>query len=146
MTTAIRCILGLALATTLVTTASAQTAPTFKAESSGQIVFATPSKNIGCTFTPAGGTSVYKPFDGGPELSCDRIKPSYQRVVLTPKNVRLFKDVGDQDCCGETNIIAYGTRWTQGPFTCESAATGLTCRRSDGKGFTINQAAIKALP
>ncbi len=129
-----------------VSAASAQTPATFKPESNGQIIFVMPSKNVGCTYTPAGGTPVYQPQDGGPELSCDRVKPSYARVSLTPKNVRRYTNVGDQDCCSESNVFAYGNRWSQGPFTCESAPSGLTCRRPDGKGFSINQSAIKVLP
>ena len=58
----------------------------FAAGTGGQINFVLPSQNIGCTFTPKGGTGVYQPFDGGPELSCDRVAPQYVRVVLTPKN------------------------------------------------------------
>ena len=116
----------------------------FSAAANGQINFVLPSKNIGCTFTPQGGTPVYKPFDGGPELSCDRIEPKYVRVVLTPKNFRRFNNVGDQGCCDETNIFAYGSRWSQGPFTCDSAEAGLTCKRSDGKGFFMGPKDIKA--
>lgn len=41
----------------------------------GLIAFATPSGNIGCTYVPAGGTDVYEPKDGGPELQCDRVEP-----------------------------------------------------------------------
>src|SRR4030081_4018094 len=63
--------------------ASAQTAATFAADARGQISFVMPSGNIGCTFTPQGGTGVYMPFDGGPELSCDRKEPQYVRLVVT---------------------------------------------------------------
>jgi hypothetical protein len=123
--------------------AQSSNAVTFPTASNGQISFVTPSHNIGCTFTPAGGTPVYKPFDGGPELSCDRVKPKYVRLVLTPKTVHRFDDVGDQDCCGVENVFAYGARWSQGPFSCESAESGLTCKLADGRGFSVSSAAIK---
>jgi hypothetical protein len=123
--------------------ASAQTPVTFPAAQNGQISFALPSQNIGCTYTPKGGTPVYQPFDGGPELSCDRIAPQYVRVVLTPKNVRRFDNVGDRDCCSADNVLAHGARWLQVPFTCDSSATGLTCRREGGRGFSMNRASIK---
>ena len=102
---------------------SAQTTKSvnFSAAANGQIVFVTPSQKIGCTYTPKGGTPVYKPFDGGPELLCDLIEPKYLRVVLTPKNVRRFDKVGDQGCCDVSNILAHGARWSLGPFTCDSA-------------------------
>jgi hypothetical protein len=115
----------------------------FAPDKDGQISFVMPSGDIGCTYTPAAGTSVYKPFDGGPELSCDRTKPQYSRVVLTPKRVRRFNQVGDQGCCGADNVLAYGSRWSQGPFSCESAATGLTCRLADGRGFSLSPKAIR---
>lgn len=126
-------------------TSSAQTAtPTgSRGADNGQIDFTMPSGNIGCTFTPAGGTSVYKPFDGGPELSCDRIRPKYVRVVLTPKAVRRFDDVGDQDCCSAGNTFAYGNHWSRGPFSCESSEQGLTCRLGDGRGFSMSTATVR---
>ena len=115
----------------------------FSAGANGQISFVMPSQNIGCTYTPMGGTPVYKPFDGGPELSCDRIAPQYVRVVLTPKSVRRFDNVGDQDCCGADNILPHGARWTLGPFTCDSSAAGLACRREDGRGFSMSRMSIR---
>ena len=129
----------------LVCDVSAQTAKSvsFPAPANGQIVFVTPSQKIGCTYTPKGGTPVYKPFDGGPELSCDLTEPRYLRVVLTPKNVRRFDNVGDQGCCDVSNVLAHGSRWSLGPFTCDSAETGLTCKRTDGRGFFIGLKDIK---
>jgi hypothetical protein len=115
----------------------------FPAGANGQINFVLPSQNIGCTFTPKGGAGVYQPFDGGPELSCDRIEPQYVRVVLTPKNVRRFDNVGDRDCCAADNVLPHGARWMQGPFTCNSSATGLVCARDDGRGFLMSRSAIK---
>lgn len=122
--------------------ASAQSV-SFPAAQNGQISFVMPSQNIGCTYTPKGGTSVYQPFDGGPELSCDRIAPQYVRVVLTPKTVRRFDDVGDRDCCAADNVLPHGKSWLLGPFTCDSSATGLTCKREDGRGFSMSRAGIK---
>lgn len=121
--------------------AAAQTAAMFPAEANGQIIFVMPSKNVGCTFTPQGGTSVYQPHDGGPELSCDRVEPQYVRVVMTPKSLVRYNNVGDRDCCG-VNVFAYGTRWTQGPFVCDSAQSGLTCRRQDGRNFVLSRSGV----
>jgi hypothetical protein len=129
----------------LMSDASAQTAKSvsFPAAANGQIVFVTSSQKIGCTYTPKGGTPVYKPFDGGPELSCDLIEPKYLRVVLTPKNVRRFDNVGDQGCCDVSNVLPSGARWSLGPFTCDAADAGLTCKRTDGRGFFIGLKDIK---
>jgi hypothetical protein len=129
----------------LAASSSAQAPQTveFRPEASGQINFVMPSQNIGCVYTPAGGTPLYKPFDGGPELSCDRIEPQYVRVVLTPSSLRRFDNVADGGCCGVENVFAYGSRWSNGPFTCESATSGLTCLRADGRGFVISRANIE---
>src|ERR1700760_118663 len=115
----------------------------FPAAKDGGISFVMPSSNVGCTFTPQGGTDVYKPMDGGPELSCDRREPKYVRVVLTPKSVKRFDDVGDQGCCDGSNPFAYGKRWAKGPFVCESAETGLTCKRGDGRGFVMTREKVE---
>jgi hypothetical protein len=125
--------------------ATAQTPVTFAVDASGHISFVTPSHNIGCTFTPQGGTGVYKPFDGGPELSCDRREPQYVRLVVTPKTVQRFNNVGDQDGFPHDNILPYGSRWSHGPFTCDSAETGLTCKRLDGRGFFMSRATIRMI-
>jgi hypothetical protein len=117
----------------------AQDAVDFPADSGGQITFVMPSHNVQCIYTPQGGSPTYKPFDGGPELSCDRLEPKYVRVVITPKSVKRFDDVGDQGCCGTENPFRYGGRWSKGPFTCESGEAGLTCKRNDGRGFVMSR-------
>lgn len=135
---------GLLTLGAVMVSASAQTpSTTFPPDKNGTIVFVTPSKNIGCTFTQQGGTPIYQPFDGGPELSCDRIAPKYVSVVLTPKNFRRFNNPCEQGCCDETNVLAHGALWSHGPFTCDSAEAGLTCKRTDGKGFFIGPKDIK---
>ena len=68
-----------------------QTSIDFAANAGGQIVFVLPSHNVECTYTPKGGTAIYKPFDGGPELNCDRRDPKYVRVVLTPRTLKTFR-------------------------------------------------------
>ena len=123
--------------------ALAQQATEFKPDAGGQITFVTPSGNVGCTFTPKGATGVYKPADGGPELSCDRREPKYVRVVMTPKSVKRFDDVGDRGCCDASNPLPYGARWSHESFVCESANSGLTCKRNDGRGFTISRERVE---
>ena len=146
MKTSLACLTcNLLMIGTLMEGVSAQTPQSvnFPAGANGQIIFVMPSKNIECTYTPKGGTPVYEPYDGGPELSCDRAEPQYVRVVLTLKNVRRFNNVGDQSCCGVDNVFTHGSRWSHGPFSCDSAEAGLTCKRSDGRGFFMGRANIK---
>jgi hypothetical protein len=142
---AYRCgaLAGLAALTLGAADAQQQTAVEFPANAAGQVVFVMPSHNVECTYTPQGGTAVYKPFDGGPELSCDRQSPKYIRIVLTPKSLKRFDDVGDQSCCGVDNPFRYGGHWTKGPFACESAETSLTCKRNDGRGFVISRERVE---
>jgi hypothetical protein len=140
-----RRLVGAAVALLLVPAAihAQQTSIDFAADAGGQIVFVLPSHNVECTYTPKGGTTTYKPFDGGPELSCDRPDPKYVRVVLTPKTLKRFDDVGDQGCCGTTNPFRYGSRWSKRPFVCESAEAGLTCKREDGRGFVMSRERVE---
>jgi hypothetical protein len=134
-------LITIALSLILVGPAAAQSRSKldFPANLMGQVTFVMPSFNVECTYTLRGGTLIYRPFDGGPELSCDRRKPTYLRFVLTPRSVRRFDDVGDQSCCSADKVFAYGARWSKGPFACISAESGLTCKRGDGRGFVIGR-------
>jgi hypothetical protein len=106
--------------------------------------FAVPGGNIGCIYIPAGGTKVYQPREGGPELSCDRIAPKYVHVELgTSGKATQIVNPGEQGCCNEANTLGHGQRWSGGPFTCGSAKSGLTCKRHDRHGFSISRQAIK---
>ena len=108
-----------------------------------QVEFVLPSGNIGCTYTPKGGTSVYQPVDGGPELLCDRVAPSYVRIILGPTGKAvLHKDVGDASCCSAEPVLAYGKEWTAGPFTCKATTKGLTCARGEN-GFVMSRSRLK---
>lgn len=107
--------------------------------------FVLPSGNIGCVYTPQGGTEVYQPADGGPELSCDRVEPRYVRATLSSAGAAtLFNDVGDQSCCSAGPVLDYGQTWSAGPFSCLSTRTGLSCERSDGHSFFLSRKRLDA--
>ena len=81
----------------------------FDSNDAGSIDFTMPSGNIGCVYTPAGGTGTYMPQGGGPELSCDRVEPAYVRVILGPAGkAKRDNAVGDASCCGQDNSFGYG--------------------------------------
>ena len=106
----------------------------FTAQPNGQITFTMPSGNIGCIYTPRGGTDVYEPRDGGPELSCDRIAPRYVNITLGPKGPAvLTENPGEQGCCGGDNVLAYGNTVQFDGFTCSSSEAGLICETPDKK-------------
>lgn len=111
-----------------------------------QLVFSSPSGNIECIYTPKGGTATYRPVDGGPELSCDRIEPAYRRVILGPTGPAvLIKQVGDPSASGNLNPVPYGSNWSRGPFACSSTKTGLNCVRAGKQphGFSLSRSEIK---
>src|SRR5688572_17478589 len=115
-----------------------------EARDNGQIEFTMPSGNIGCLYTPEGGTDVYEPKDGGPELICERIEPSYVTVILTGEGeVEVIEDPGEQSCCGAENIFEYGNSITLEGFVCTSEETGLTCQSEAGFGFSMARAGIE---
>ena len=58
----------------------------FDETTGGQVEFVMPSGNIGCIYTPQGGTDIYEPRGGGPELSCDRVFPL--RVIRSRTHVQ----------------------------------------------------------
>ena len=75
----------------------------FAAQANGQITFVMPSGNIGCIYTPKGGTDVYEPVDGGPEILPDPVEhraPDRFLVgeVAEEGSVRERDAVGDRLC------------------------------------------------
>ncbi|MGB8813245.1 MAG: DUF6636 domain-containing protein [Paracoccaceae bacterium] len=113
------------------------------ADAEGVVEFNLPSGNIACIFIPQGGSSVYYPVDGGPELSCTRVEPVYVIVTLGPKGrAKAYENPGERGCCSEAQVLQYGNSWSAGPFHCTSAKTGLTCTSGNGHGFSMSRARI----
>ncbi len=101
--------------------------------------FQLPSGNIGCVYIPAGGSAVYRSPDSRAELQCDRIAPTYVRIILSETGPAvLHEDVSEAPCCGG-ETVAYGARWSRGPFTCESAEAGLTCSNAGGGRLLLSR-------
>ena len=110
-----------------------------------QEVFMMPSGNIGCVYTPAGGTAVYQPQDGGPELACDIVAPRYVRATLGRAGAATLNHaVGDPSCCSAAQVLDYGQSWSRGPFACASERSGLSCRRDDGHSFLLSRVQVSA--
>jgi hypothetical protein len=136
-------MLGAALSAALAMPAAAAEVE-FDANESGQIEFVMPSGNVGCIVTPEGGTDVYQPKGGGPEIMCDRVEPEYVRVVLGAGAAEELDDVGDPSCCGAEQVLRYGEWTSLEGFVCYSKATGLTCTTEDEKhGFKMARAGIQ---
>jgi len=115
-----------------------------EADDSGQIEFVMPSGNIGCIVTPEGGTEVYEPEDGGPEIMCDRVEPEYVRVVLGTDSAEELDEVADPSCCGGGQVLEYGEWASMEGFVCYAETTGLTCNTEDEThGFKMARAGIE---
>ena len=129
-----RMVLTLIMAALLAVAPAYAKEQVFTAEDDGQITFVMPSGNIGCIYTPEGGTDTYEPVDGGPEISCYRIAPSYVNITLGPKSAAvLTRNPGEQGCCGGANVFAYGNIVTFDGFICSSSDAGLVCETPDKK-------------
>lgn len=116
----------------------------FPPDAYGMTNFMLPSGNIACLYVPKGGTAIYEPRGGGPELACDRVEPAYVTVILGPTGpAEVLKEPAEVACCSGP-ILNYGNHWQEGPFLCTSERTGLTCRRSDGRGFSMARARVAA--
>ncbi|MDB5505876.1 MAG: hypothetical protein JWR75_514 [Devosia sp.] len=117
----------------------------FPANEWGQVEFIMPSGNVGCHYTPAGGTDFYETLDGEAELYCDRIEPSYVRAVLTGSGKgKAYKNPGEQGCCSTSPKFKYGNTLDLGEFYCWSRQTGLICERiGEDHGFSLAKAGVK---
>ena len=114
------------------------------AKENGQIEFTMPSGNVGCLYTPEGGTDVYQPKDGKAELICERVQPSYVTVILSAEGEpEVIEDPGEQACCGADNIFEYGNTITLEGFVCTAETTGLVCVSEAGYGFSMARAGIE---
>lgn len=107
--------------------------------------FDTPSHNMCCHYIPAGGNGVYTTPDGSAELTCSRQQPQYWTVSLTELGrFKVDKNPGEVPGCGNEEVLAYGKTRHDGPFTCTSRTSGLTCK-TNGKGFTLSKKGLKKI-
>jgi hypothetical protein len=109
----------------------------------GDVIFRTPSGNIGCRayFSP----QIW--------LRCDIIGV-VNPLPPRPKDCQLDWGVGfglpktgtaTVECAGDTTmdpqsrVIASGTTWRQGGFACNSETSALRCSNKDGHGFFLSK-------
>ena len=105
--------------------------------------FSAAGGNVGCTYTPAGGTAVYTTHDGRAELFCDRIEPTYVRLSMSEEGAAREVPTDERGCCGGAMLEA-GARWSEGPFSCEVGEAGVVCSKAEGHGFTLTRAQAEA--
>jgi uncharacterized protein DUF6636 len=109
--------------------------------------FQTPSRNIGCIFVAALGSTdrPYLRCDIGSGLrplpprpsSCD-LDWGYGYSMFDTGRAKTF-------CAGDTAkdprapVLAYGRTWRKGPFTCVSRSLGLRCTNRSARGFFLSR-------
>lgn len=100
----------------------------------GDVVFRTPSGNIGCLYEEAASDV----------LTCLRFSPSVQSAILTRDSaVTGPPESWDRAWVAkDVPVLRYGESRRLGPFTCVSRKTGLACR-SGKHGFSMSRAAIE---
>jgi hypothetical protein len=95
--------------------------------------FRTPSKNIVCVYSSAGGPGAY--------IRCDVLSLNDVGFLLDRRH--RAKRMKVTDTAGDVNraaVLRYGKSRLFGPFRCSSRRSGLTCKsRKSGHGFRLSR-------
>jgi hypothetical protein len=106
--------------------------------------FLSPSGNIGCQLDAAA------PHGSAALAYCGTSSPP-QSVVMDEHGFASFYPCDGVSCMTMTGLppdaptLAYGQTARQGPFTCVSDTSGLTCTVPSGRGITISRSGITAV-
>jgi hypothetical protein len=125
------------------TPTNANTSPPPGAQDTGQLgSFRSPSGNIGCVLL--GGTArcdiERRSWQPPPRpKSCPEGVDFGQGLQIGGSGSTRFVCAGDTARDPEETVLPYGSSTRSGGFTCQSARSGITCKRSsDGHGFFIS--------
>lgn len=116
--------------------------------------FETPSGNIVClygdgpgvptAFLECGVASGLHPAPSRNAADCKVLDYTANRVSLSPDGrataIACSGDAGPFAAPAATPVLAYGTVWRGGGFSCLSARVGLTCRNARRHGFFLSRA------
>lgn len=98
--------------------------------------FLSPSRNLSCEMD-------YHRNGIPDETYCQSNSPA-QSVRLSTDGT--FKSCSGESCLGNpgegTPALPYGQTAWMGPFSCRSEESGITCKVTSGRGFTISSAGI----
>ena len=103
--------------------------------------FRSPSGNIGCMLIGGVARCDIERRDWQPPArpkDCPQIVDYGQGVEIGSSGAARFVCAGDTARDPAAPALAYGSTSEAGGFSCESARTGVTCRRSDGHGFFLS--------
>jgi hypothetical protein len=104
--------------------------------------FQLPSRNIGCMLGE--GVLVCDILSGlnpEPDEQCELDWTGMEMERLGPAQPRC---AGDTAYDQKAPVLAYGTSWAAGGFTCESSQDGLLCRNEESHGFSLAREVWKA--
>lgn len=123
-----------------VATAAVSLAAAAQSRPAAFVTFQMPSKNIGCGFASGYGPTY---------LRCDirsGLRPEPRgKCELDWTGVSMAGGAASATCAGDTvldpraSVLAYGTVWKRGPFTCLSSLAGLSCANRAGHGFFLSR-------
>jgi len=107
--------------------------------------FQTPSGNIACMAVGDGGWELRcdvgeREWEGGSAKDCEL--DSGDALGLGPTGRAFWVCHGDT-VLRSGPVLGYGSTWRVGPFTCASAASGVTCRNRAQHGFTVSRASYR---
>ncbi len=115
--------------------------------SSTVLAFRTPSGNIGCVYSAGFSHEAA-------ELRCDirsrlrHPKPTKPHgcdldwgdsLYMEPTGRAKLTCHGDTAILPHSHVVAYGTTWRHGAFSCRSLVAGLRCRNRAGHGFFLSR-------
>jgi hypothetical protein len=119
---------------------AAALAATAQSRAMAFVTFQMPSKNIGCGYLSGFGPVV---------LRCDirsGLKPEPRgRCELDWTGISMGAGAARPTCAGDTvfapsaPVLAYGSVWKRGAFTCLSSRIGLSCANRAGYGFFLSK-------
>jgi hypothetical protein len=113
-------------------TASGQVAPTGFKSPSGNIHCQYFEPELRCDIAQVSGPLPPRPRD------CDLEWGQAFAITATSRSARLC--YGDTVADDRLPVLAYGSVWRRGSFSCTSEQTGVTCNNALGHGFSLSRA------
>jgi hypothetical protein len=107
---------------------------------SSSLAFQTPSRNIGCMYSPEFGTlrcDILSGLQPEPEGVCQL---DWTGIAMTRTGTARVQCAGDTVYDRDARVVAYGTTWARAGITCLSRPTGLRCTNERDHGFFLSRA------
>ncbi len=121
----------------------AAVALTTPADAAGPRFFQMPSRNIYCAYIPADAgdpaalrCDILSGLRPEPKTSCDL---DWTGASLSVRGRASASCAGDTVATPNARVLAYGSTWRVGGFTCLSRTTGLRCTNRGGHGLFLSR-------